>query len=194
VVIPLGFLTYFLPENIKKKHWIFQFLSNIGENFIKNANKSINTNLSLNFNFSSFSSSIVEVLRGFKPESFSSEQELEKQLAQYLRGQGFEVKRQVHIGERERIDLKVSDNFQDYYIEIKEINSKSAIDRAVGQIERYLRYLNPSNLIFLALITKNIDTKDLDLIRNKGVEVVEIQAFKKQNNRRKKEINISIKV
>ncbi|MEO2154601.1 MAG: hypothetical protein ABGW69_02225 [Nanoarchaeota archaeon] len=43
-------------------------------------------------------------------------------------------------------------------------------------------------------MTKNIDTKDLDLIRQKGIEVVEIQAFKKQNNKRKKEININIKI
>ncbi|MEO2154600.1 MAG: hypothetical protein ABGW69_02220 [Nanoarchaeota archaeon] len=80
ILIPLGLLVYFLPENTKKKHWFLQFLSNIGENFIKNANKP--TNINLSFNFSSFGSSIVEVLKGFKPESFSSEQELEKQLAQ----------------------------------------------------------------------------------------------------------------
>jgi len=74
------------------------------------------------------------------------------------------------------------------------IYSKSAIDRAIGQVERYLQYLNPSQLIFLALITKNIDTRELDLIKQKGVEVVEIQAFKKQNNRKRKEININIRV
>jgi len=193
ILIPLGVLIYFLPEKIKKKHWILEFLSNIGKNFIEKSNQPTNQT-SLSLNFSSFSSSISDVLKSFKPESFSSEQELEKQLAQYLRGQGFQVKRQVHIGEKERIDLKVSDGFSDYYIEIKEINSKSAIDRAIGQIERYLQYLNPSQLIFLALITKNIDTRELDLIRQKGVEVVEIQAFKKQNHKKRKEININIRV
>jgi hypothetical protein len=190
LLIFLGVIAYFLPENIRKKHWILEFLHNIGKNFIEKANQPSNqTNLSFNF-----SSSIPEVLKSFKPEAFSSEQELEKQLAQYLKGKGFQVKRQVHIGERERVDLKVSDGLSDYFIEIKEINSKSAIDRSIGQIERYLQYLNPSQLIFLALITKNIDTSTLDLIRQKGVEVIEIQAFKNKNNKRKKEININIKV
>jgi len=115
VLIVFGAIAYFLPEEIRKKHWVLEFLYNIGKNFMEKSNQPV-SQTSLSLNFPSFSSSISDVLKSFKPESFSSEQELEKQLTQYLRGQGFQVKRQIHIGERERIDLKVSDGFSDYYI------------------------------------------------------------------------------
>ncbi|HIQ49973.1 MAG TPA: hypothetical protein EYH56_02130 [Nanoarchaeota archaeon] len=190
-----------LPEDLARRNNLFYSLWKIGKNIHKNMEKQSKewekgAKLDINFNFSSFSSSIVEVLKSFEPETFSSEQELEKQLTQFLKGQGFQVERQINIGPKERIDLKVSDGFQTYYVEIKEINSKSTIDRAVGQVERYLQYISPYQLVFLALITKNVDIKDLDLIKQKGVEVVEIKtvAKKSNNNRKSKTINISIKV
>lgn len=81
---------------------------------------------------------IIESLRNFRPEPVRDEEDLEKQLYQYLRAKfpKAPIKRQVKIGPY-RIDMQVGP----CGIELKVPTSSTHLQRLMGQVRDYSEYL-----------------------------------------------------
>jgi len=74
---------------------------------------------------------IIHELRDFVPEPVTNEEDLEKQMTQYLRAKGYKVDRQVRLGKGLRADLRVGNCI----IEIKIAYNRDALQRLIGQVE-----------------------------------------------------------
>ncbi len=79
---------------------------------------------------------IMEALNTFRPVRVRDEEDLEKQLYQYLRAKGFNVERQPQIAPGLRPDLRVDDCI----LEIKVPQARGDLQRLVGQAEDYLEH------------------------------------------------------
>ncbi|KSW11816.1 hypothetical protein CF15_03165 [Pyrodictium occultum] len=80
---------------------------------------------------------IVNTLKEFRPEPVRGEEDLEKQLYQYLRARltRVPVRRQVRVG-RYRIDMQVGP----CGVELKVPRSSTQLQRLIGQVRDYLRH------------------------------------------------------
>ena len=112
---------------------------------------------------------IVKLLSEFQPETVTSEEDLEKQLYQFLRAKlGDRVARQYPVG-NQRIDIVIDGKIG---IEIKIAENSSRLQRLIGQIMDYKDHLD--NII--ALILDTGATVDLEHYTDKlsqlGVKVV----------------------
>ena len=77
---------------------------------------------------------LLQDLEEFKPEPVVNEEDLEKQLYQYLKAKGYNVKRQVGVKPRLYADLVVDDR---YIIEIKIARKQKDMQRLIGQVAQY---------------------------------------------------------
>lgn len=107
---------------------------------------------------------ILRVLTEFKPEPVRDEEDLEKQLYQYLRARlpGIPIKRQVQLGSY-RIDMQVGP----CGIELKIPKSSTHLQRLLGQARDYSEYLD-------CMITLILDTgkvRDLSSYTNRLKEL-----------------------
>ncbi len=107
---------------------------------------------------------ILKALTEFKPEPVRDEEDLEKQLYQYLRARlpNIPIKRQVQLGSY-RIDMQVGP----CGIELKVPKSTTHLQRLIGQVKDYSEYLD-------CMITLILDTgkvKDLSSYTNRLKEL-----------------------
>ncbi|MCE4620622.1 MAG: hypothetical protein F7C33_06340 [Desulfurococcales archaeon] len=79
---------------------------------------------------------LLEDLRAFQPEPVLNEEDLEKQLTQYLRAKGYQVERQVKLGRGLRADLRVGDCI----VELKIAYGRDVLQRLLGQLRDYREY------------------------------------------------------
>ncbi len=110
---------------------------------------------------------IVNVLQEFKPEPVRDEEELEKQLYQYLRARLPEVpiQRQVYVGSY-RVDLQIGP----CGIELKIPRNKSHLQRLIGQVKDYSEQLD-------CIITLILDTGQVSGLINYIKALEEIGVF-----------------
>ncbi|NJE31169.1 hypothetical protein E3E38_08950 [Thermococcus sp. 18S1] len=81
----------------------------------------------------------MDLLEDFQPETVRDEEDLEKQLYQFLRARlGSSVKRQYPVGDQ-KIDIAIGDSVG---IEIKIAESRSRLQRLVGQVLDYVEYFD----------------------------------------------------
>lgn len=126
---------------------------------------------------------IIELLREFRPETVTSEEDLEKQLYQFLRAKlGDRVARQYQLDKagNQRIDIAIDGKIG---IEIKIAESSSRLQRLVGQVLDYRDYLDQ----VIALIYDTGAKVDLDRYTEKlsklGADVVIIQGPLKKHRK-----------
>jgi len=89
---------------------------------------------------------IIQALREFKPEPVRDEEDLEKQLYQYLKAKfpRVPIKRQVKLGDY-RIDMQIGP----CGIELKIPKSSTHLQRLIGQIRDYGEYLDCMAVLIL---------------------------------------------
>ncbi len=113
---------------------------------------------------------LLEDLREFMPEPINNEEDLEKQLTQYLRAKGYHVERQVRLAKRLRADLKVDDCI----VELKVAYGRDVLQRLLGQIRDYMEH---SNCIIALILDpgNNIARKYTGKIREIGAHPIIIK-------------------
>ena len=79
---------------------------------------------------------LLKDLERFTPEAVRDEEELEKQLYQYLKAKGYRVTRQPRLPQGLRADLKVDECI----IELKILRTREQAQRLIGQIQDYRKY------------------------------------------------------
>ncbi|HIH72409.1 hypothetical protein GBV73_09605 [Thermococcus sp. 101 C5] len=115
---------------------------------------------------------IIDILYDFEPEVVRDEEDLEKQLYQYLRARlGSQVQRQVSVGDQ-KVDIVIGDRIG---IELKIAESRSKLQRLVGQVLDYVDYFDE----VIAVILDVGATVDLESyvkkLRALGAEVVVLE-------------------
>lgn len=112
---------------------------------------------------------ILDILEDFQPETVRDEEDLEKQLYQFLRARlGSNVKRQYQV-EDQKIDIAVGDSVG---IEIKIAENRSKLQRLVGQILDYVEHFDEVIAVVLD-IGANVDLERyIQKLKNLGAEVV----------------------
>lgn len=112
---------------------------------------------------------ILDILEDFKPETVRDEEDLEKQLYQFLRARlGSSVRRQYQVGDQ-KIDIVVGDSVG---IEIKIADSRSKLQRLVGQVLDYREYFDEVIAVILD-VGANVDLERyIQKLKELGVEVV----------------------
>ncbi|GBF08576.1 hypothetical protein apy_03010 [Aeropyrum pernix] len=79
---------------------------------------------------------LIDELEEFQPVHVRNEEDLEKQLYQYLKARGHMIERQPLVAPGLRPDLRVGDCI----IELKVPRGRGDLQRLLGQVEDYLRY------------------------------------------------------
>jgi len=115
---------------------------------------------------------ILNILEDFQPETVRDEEDLEKQLYQYLRARlGSEVQRQVPVGDQ-KVDIVIGGRIG---IEIKIAESRSKLQRLVGQVLDYVEYFDEVIAVILD-VKANVDIdRYIEKLRMLGAEVVVLE-------------------
>ena len=123
---------------------------------------------------------ILDILEDFQPETVRDEEDLEKQLYQFLRARlGSNVKRQYQVGDQ-KIDIAVGDSVG---IEIKIAESRSKLQRLVGQVLDYVEYFDEVIAVILD-VGANVDIDNyIKKLRQLGAEVVVLEGDIKRKGR-----------
>ncbi|RLG83112.1 MAG: hypothetical protein DRO40_05765 [Thermoprotei archaeon] len=120
---------------------------------------------------------VIQALQEFKPEPVRDEEELEKQLYQYLKARlpGIPIQRQVYLGPY-RIDLQVGP----CGVELKIPRSKTHLQRLIGQVRDYSEYLDC--MVTLILDTGQVSrlTSYIETLEETGIIPIIIQGRLKQ--------------
>ena len=126
---------------------------------------------------------IIEAVKNFRPEPIYDENDLEKQLYQYLKAKfpDLPVRRQVKLGEGLKIDLKVGP----CGIELKVPKSRSHLQRLIGQVRDYSEYLNcVIAVVFDAGVVKDLNSF-FEKLSSMGMFPIRIEGKLKQRPSRK---------
>lgn len=123
---------------------------------------------------------ILDLLEDFQPETVRDEEDLEKQLYQFLRARlGSSVKRQYPVGDQ-KIDIAIEDSVG---IEIKIAESRSKLQRLVGQVLDYVEYFDEVIAVILD-VGANVDIDSyIKKLRQLGAEVVVLEGDIKRKGR-----------
>ncbi|NJE06623.1 hypothetical protein E3E22_10640 [Thermococcus sp. MV5] len=123
---------------------------------------------------------IVDILFDFEPETVRDEEDLEKQLYQYLKARlGRRVVRQYPVGDQ-KIDIAIDGRVG---IEIKIAESRSKLQRLVGQVLDYVEYFDEVIAVILDVgANVNIDSY-IKKLRQLGAEVVVLEGDIKKKGR-----------
>ncbi|AEC51596.1 hypothetical protein PNA2_0680 [Pyrococcus sp. NA2] len=123
---------------------------------------------------------IVDVLMDFEPETVRDEEDLEKQLYQFLRARfGSRVQRQYPIGDQ-KIDVVIDGRIG---IEVKIAESRGKLQRLVGQVLDYIEYLDEVIAVILDVgANVNLDGYTRKL-KSLGVEVVVLEGTVKRKGK-----------
>lgn len=123
---------------------------------------------------------IVDILFDFEPETVRDEEDLEKQLYQYLKARlGSRVTRQYPAGDQ-KIDIAVDGRVG---IEIKIAESRSKLQRLVGQVLDYVEYFDEVIAVILD-VGANVDIDSyVKKLRGLGAEVVILEGDIKRKGR-----------
>lgn len=115
---------------------------------------------------------ILDILQDFEPETVRDEEDLEKQLYQYLRARlGSQVQRQYPVGDQ-KIDIAIGNRVG---IEIKIAESRSRLQRLVGQVLDYVEYFDDVIAVILD-VGANVDIDSyIKKLRRLGAEVVVLE-------------------
>ena len=120
---------------------------------------------------------VIQALQEFRPEPVRDEEELEKQLYQYLKARlpGIPIQRQVYLGPY-RIDLQVGP----CGVELKIPRSKTHLQRLIGQVRDYSEYLDC--MVTLILDTGQVSrlTSYIETLEETGIFPIIIQGRLKQ--------------
>ena len=129
-------------------------------------------------------SELLKDLKSFEPEPIYYEEDLEKQLYQYLRAREYRVRRQVEVKPELKADLVVGDCI----IELKIARGQEALQRLLGQVDQYLQVV--SCVIAFILDVDQMSQRALfefvKLIKSKGAKVVIVEGRLKAKFRRRK--------
>ncbi len=123
---------------------------------------------------------VLDLLEDFQPETVRDEEDLEKQLYQFLRARlGSNVKRQYPVGDQ-KIDIAIGDSVG---IEIKIAESRSKLQRLVGQVLDYVEYFDEVIAVILD-VGANVDIDSyIKKLRQLGAEVVVLEGDIKRKGR-----------
>ncbi|ASJ13380.1 hypothetical protein A3L14_11030 [Thermococcus thioreducens] len=115
---------------------------------------------------------VVDILFDFEPETVRDEEDLEKQLYQYLRARlGRRVVRQYPVGDQ-KIDIAIDGNVG---IELKIAESRSKLQRLVGQVLDYVEYFDEVIAVILD-VGANVDIdKYIKKLRRLGAKVIVLE-------------------
>lgn len=129
-------------------------------------------------------SELLEDLESFEPEPVYNEEDLEKQLYQYLRARGYRVRRQVEVKSELKADLVVGDCI----IELKIARGQEALQRLLGQVDQYLQVVSCVIAFILDVNQMSQDSlfEFVRLIESKGAKVVIVEGRLKVRSRRRK--------
>ena len=118
---------------------------------------------------------LLEDLSAFQPEPVLNEEDLEKQVTQYLRAKGHQVERQVKLGRGLRADLRVNDCI----VELKIAYGRDVLQRLLGQLRDYKEY---SDCVVALILDpgNNIARKYTRKIREIGAHPIVIQGTLKK--------------
>ena len=123
---------------------------------------------------------IVDILFDFEPETVRDEEDLEKQLYQYLKARlGRRVVRQYPVGDQ-KIDIAIDGRIG---IELKIAESRSKLQRLVGQVLDYVEYFDEVIAVILD-VGANVDIDSyIKKLRQLGAEVVVLEGDIKRKGR-----------
>ena len=123
---------------------------------------------------------IVDIFFDFEPETVRDEEDLEKQLYQYLKARlGRCVVRQYPV-EDQKIDIAIDGRIG---IEIKIAESRSKLQRLIGQVLDYVEYFDEVIAVILDVGT-NVDIDSyIKKLRQLGAEVVVLEGNIKRKGR-----------
>ncbi|CAD5244579.1 hypothetical protein [Thermococcus camini] len=123
---------------------------------------------------------ILDILEDFHPETVRDEEDLEKQLYQFLRARlGSNVRRQYQVGDQ-KIDIAVGDSVG---IEIKIAENRSKLQRLVGQVLDYVEHFDEVIAVILD-VGANVDIDNyIKKLRQLGTEVVVLEGNIKRKGR-----------
>ena len=115
---------------------------------------------------------ILDILQDFEPETVRDEEDLEKQLYQYLRARlGGQVQRQVPVGDQ-KVDIVIGGRIG---IELKIAESRSKLQRLVGQVLDYVDYFDEVIAVILD-VGATVDLESyIKKLRMLGAEVVVLE-------------------
>lgn len=123
---------------------------------------------------------IFDLLQDFRPETVRNEEDLEKQLYQFLRARlGNKVRRQAPVGDQ-KIDIAIDNEVG---IELKIAESRSKLQQLVGQVVDYMSYFDEVIAVILD-VGANVDIDDyIKKLRRLGAEVVILEGGIKRRGR-----------
>ena len=127
-----------------------------------------------------FEPDVVDILFDFEPETVRDEEDLEKQLYQYLKARlGRRVVRQYPVGDQ-KIDIAIDGRIG---IEIKIAENRSKLQRLVGQVLDYVEYFDEVIAVILD-VGANVDIDSyIKKLRKLGAEVVVLEGDIKRKGR-----------
>lgn len=123
---------------------------------------------------------IIELLKEFRPETVTNEEDLEKQLYQFLRAKlGDRVTRQYQLDKagNQRIDIAIDGKIG---IEIKIAESSSRLQRLVGQVLDYRDYLDQIIALILDIGAKVDLSRYTEKLSQLGAQVIILQGTLKK--------------
>ncbi len=109
---------------------------------------------------------LLRDLESFRPEPVRDEEDLEKQLYQYLRAKGYRVRRQPRLPHGLRADLQVGECI----LELKVARSRDQLQRLVGQLRDYRRFRDC--VIALVVDEKGLTREYGSLIEETGARLI----------------------
>lgn len=131
---------------------------------------------------------IFDILSDFRPETVRDEEDFEKQLYQFLKARlGSRVRRQVPVGSQ-TIDIAIGDEVG---IEVKIAESRSKLQRLVGQVLDYTEYFDDVIAVILD-VGANVDLEDYARkLQRLGAQVLILEGNIRRKGR-KREIVIRV--
>jgi len=123
---------------------------------------------------------VLDILQDFEPETVRDEEDLEKQLYQFLKARlGSQVQRQVIVGDQ-KIDVVIGDSIG---IELKIAESRSKLQRLVGQVLDYVEYFDEVIAVILD-VGASVDIDNyIKKLRMLGAEVVVLEGSIRRKGR-----------
>ncbi len=125
---------------------------------------------------------IFDILADFRPETVRDEEDFEKQLYQFLRARlGSNVRRQVPVGDQ-KIDIAISNEVG---IELKIAESRSKLQRLVGQVMDYVDYFDEVIAVVLD-VGANVDLDNyMRKLQRLGARVLILEGSIRRKGRRR---------
>ncbi|MFA4663348.1 hypothetical protein [Pyrococcus kukulkanii] len=123
---------------------------------------------------------VIDILFDFEPETVRDEEDLEKQLYQYLRARlGSHVVRQYPVGDQ-KIDIAIDGRIG---IEVKIAENRSKLQRLVGQVLDYVEYFDEVIAVILD-VGAGVDIDSyIKKLRQLGAEVVVLEGSIRRKGR-----------